>query len=142
MPAIDISNIELGDALNTLKPYQKNTLLALIEQYGDEGAAEAWLSSGGPDGMTKFGGSIGNAKPFWEAVKKEFKKLICGDTAYDDVRSKIEPISKNNIDYAINFIALSVATSLAVPHPLIVPVIAILIHIAGKVTVRAWCAMD
>lgn len=137
---IELPKISLEEALGQLKPYQKDTMLELISNFGEEGAAEQWISAKGPSGLEKFGGERNKSKSFWQNIRIEFNLLLCGDEKYTDIRTQINQAISKHSKTIIGIASTAIAASLGVQAALIAPVIAILIYLSAKIGVNAWCA--
>ncbi|WP_206336685.1 hypothetical protein, partial [Pseudomonas viridiflava] len=86
--AIALPPYGLDELLSTLKPYQKNTISQLINEFGEEEAAKKWLTSTGAIGVEKFGAKQSDPEPFWDSLVAEFQHFICG-TKYENERKKL-----------------------------------------------------
>ena len=94
---IEIENIPLEDWLKPLKPYQRNFIEQLVAKYGEEKAAEEWINARGPMQTVTFGGvteDVNNKKNYWNRLRNEFDKLICGHTDYQDEHDKFVAAGK------------------------------------------------
>ena len=87
---IEIDDLSLNEWYACLKPYQKVVIEQLVSKYGEEKAAEEWLTARGPIQTATFGGSQTNttdAQSYWSRLKDEFDKLICGHPDYENKRN-------------------------------------------------------
>ncbi|RHH09620.1 hypothetical protein DW228_14860 [Bacteroides fragilis] len=57
---IEIDDLSLNEWYACLKPYQKVVIEQLVSKYGEEKAAEEWLTARGPIQTATFGGSQTN----------------------------------------------------------------------------------
>lgn len=137
---VALSQITLEEALNCMKPYQKASFLELIPIYGEEESAKRWVSSSGPGGLDKFGGSMGSRKPFWDSLVLEFRMFVCGHEKYAEQRSKIKALSDKHLNNLVLAISGAIAFSIGVATALVVPVVSILCYLAGQIGINAWCA--
>lgn len=131
--------ITLNDWLAELKPYQRNSIVILIQKFGEDKAAEIWITSNGPSNIVKFGGDSQVSQPFFEKFKTEFKKFICGHPDYEIYRKKLDaqvPIIKS---ICISTIAGAIASTLGFAASLLVPAVAILLSSVGKMGINAFC---
>lgn len=88
---IEIDSLSLEEWYTCLKPYQKITIEQLVSKYGEERAAEEWLTARGPIQTVTFGGTQTNVtetSKYWSRFKDEFDKLICGHPDYDKEQRK------------------------------------------------------
>ena len=76
---IEIDNLSLDEWYTCLKPYQKNAIEQLVAKYGEEKAAEEWLTARGPMQTATFGGTQTKAEDthsYWNRLRTEIDKLI------------------------------------------------------------------
>lgn len=126
-----------------LKPYQRKYIEQLVQTYGEEKTAEIWLTSGGALQTARFGGendSLGDRKDYWRRFKIEFDKFICGHPDYSEVRNKVSQQAGSIGLIAIPIISSEIAASVGISHVIIVPAVVLLLNVASKVGVRAYCA--
>jgi hypothetical protein len=135
-----IPTYELAELLTALKPYQASAISKLIEKHGEEEAAKLWLSANGPTDTQKFGGSgTRDTKPFWDKFQEELRLVICSDEKYKEDREKLLSQAKPAAGYVVHGITALVATTLGLAPALLVPAVAIMLNVIGKVGVNAWC---
>lgn len=135
----NIEKITLEDWLAELKPYQRDSIVVLIQKFGEDKAAEIWITSNGPSNIVQFGGDSQVSQPFFENFKTEFKKFICGHPDYEVYRKKLDselPII--NAIY-ISTIAGAIAVTLGFAASLLAPAVAILLSSMGKMGINAFC---
>ena len=90
---IEIDNLSLDEWYTCLKPYQKNAIEQLVAKYGEEKAAEEWLTARGPMQTATFGGTQTKAEDthsYWNRLRTEIDKLICGHPDYKKEQEKKE----------------------------------------------------
>lgn len=140
---IEIENIPLEDWLKPLKPYQRNIIKQLVAKYGEEKAAEEWINARGPMQTVTFGGvteDINNKKNYWNRLRNEFDKLICGHADYQKEHDKFvnagKPIGLGAVTYIADWIAPAVGMSTAI----LIPAIALVLSTTAKMGVKAYCA--
>lgn len=136
----EIENIKSEEWLNELKPYQKNSISILINLYGQEKAAEIWITSNGPSNNVPFGGESQNTQPFFDRFKIEFQKFICGHSDYDSYRKKLgaeTPIVKT---LYISMISSAIGATIGFSATLLAPAVAILLSTVGQMGLNAYCA--
>lgn len=136
---LEIPSYELSELLSALKPYQRNSMLLLVKEYGEEEAAKKWLSANGPSDTQKFGGTRANPEPFWDRFNEEFQALVCGDKKYKQARKDI--MSKGSVVALalVTEISNILASALGLPLPLILPVVSVTLTTVGKVGIGAYC---
>jgi hypothetical protein len=136
----EVENIKLEEWLNELKPYQKNSINILIQQCGQEKAAEIWITSNGPLNNVPFGGVSQNTQPFFDRFKHEFQKFICGHPDYDSYRKKLgaeTPVVKT---LYISMISSAIGATIGFSATLLAPAVAILLSTVGQMGLNAYCA--
>ena len=140
---IELENIPLEDWLKPLKPYQRNFIIQLVAKYGEEKAAEEWINARGPMQTVTFGGvteDINNKKNYWNRLRNEFDKLICGHADYQNEHDKFvnagKPIGLGAVTYIADWIAPAVGMSTAI----LIPAIALVLSTTAKMGVKAYCA--
>lgn len=140
---IEIENIPLEDWLKPLKPYQRNFIKQLVAKYGEEKAAEEWINARGPMQTVTFGGvteDINNKRNYWNRLRNEFDKLICGHADYQKEHDKFvnagKPIGLGAVTYIADWIAPAVGMSTAI----LIPAIALVLSTTAKMGVKAYCA--
>lgn len=139
MPNLTLPDETLGVWLDLLKPYQRATLKEFLNSMGPEAAAEKWLSTIGSPNIVGFGGGIHGSKPFWDKFKSEFRKLICDDASYVQVKESLR--GERPIVSAMTILGISEALGsvLGVSGTLLAPAVAIMLFGVGQVTVNAFC---
>ncbi len=136
----NIEQISLNDWLLELKPYQRISIQSLIEKYGEEEAAEKWITANGPSNNMPFGGeSIRDTKPFFDRVKTEFNKFICGHPDYEEDRRKLNAESPIVKSIYISVISGALGATLGFAASLLAPAIAVLLGTIGKIGLNAYC---
>lgn len=138
---IEIENIPLEDWLKPLKPYQRNFIKQLVAKYGEEKAAEEWINARGPMQTVTFGGvteDINNKKNYWNRLRNEFDKLICGHADYQNEHDKFvnagKPIGLGAVTYIADWIAPAVGMSTAI----LIPAIALVLSTTAKMGVKGF----
>ena len=141
---MEIVDESLETWLSVLKPYQRNTIKALLAKNdGDEEiVANLWLSSFGPINTATFGGLSSNESPknYWRCLKDELNKLICGDSYEEDRKQFLDMGGLINIG-ASSQIAAFLAPIIGVSASFLTPAIVLLLHTISKVSVNAFCSM-
>lgn len=138
---IDIENISLDEWYKCLKPYQVNIIKELVAIHGEERAAELWITSVGPVNTATFGGSpTGDQSKYWDKLKKEFDKFICGHSEYENEQKKFISTGKLIGTGAVSSIATWISPAVGMSPALLVPALLLLMHTAAKITVNAYCS--
>ena len=140
---IEIENLTLEDWLINLKPYQRLYLNQLVEKFGEERAAEEWIMAKGPLQTATFGGSESNTpdtNSYWNRLKEEFDKLICGHPEYQKEQEKFVSAGKAIGTGAIATLANWFAPLVGMPPAILIPAIILLLHTTSKMGVNAYCS--
>lgn len=141
--SILIEPITIEDCYASLKPYQRLTIEKLVSKYGEEGAAEQWLTARGPCQTSIFGGSPQEqtqTMSYWSRLKNEFDKFICGHPDYDKEREKFVTTSKPLGLAGVTGLSTLLGPLIGMSPVLLVPSIALLLTSASKMGVKAYCA--
>src|SRR5262245_39441713 len=84
----DLAKILAGDDRAWLGALPKHAAKTITERrtggVSDEDIARIWLTSMGPEGVSPLGSR--DKAAFFEAFKKEFHGLVCGDKKYEKDR--------------------------------------------------------
>jgi|CZCB01.1.fsa_nt_gi hypothetical protein len=140
---IEIEKKPLEDWYEVLKPYQKSVLEQLVERYGEEKAAEEWITAMGPVQTATFGGDTSNRvnqKMYWNRLKDEFDKFICGHSSYKEEQEKLLSSGKLLGPGVVSSLATWIAPAVGMPPSIIAPALVLLLYIAAKISVKAYCA--
>ncbi len=135
---MDIDNAPLEEWLDPLKKYQQDTFKQLVDLHGVEEATKLWISAQGPSSTVGFGGES-NPQPFYDKFREEFRKLVCGDPAYEQVRQQLQreaPVVKN---IYISMVSAALGASLGFTATLLAPAVAALLYLVGQMGLNAWC---
>lgn len=135
---IDISGVDWIEEISESRKETIRNLLALGNN--EEEVAEIWLTSMGSSSTAGFG-AISSAQVFYENVKKEFIYFICGHEKYNEEREQAAKMWKEQGKVGlVSMVAALVASTLGLAVAAIVPVIALLLSVASKVGIGAFCA--
>jgi ABC-type phosphate transport system substrate-binding protein len=134
-----VEDASLDEWLSTLKPYQSASISQMVAAAGEEEAAKNWLSANGPSSTVGFGGTS-NPEPFYERFIEEFRKLICGDEAYEEIRVQLGAESAVAKTIYVSLISTALGATLGYTATLLAPAVAIILHLIGKMSINAWCA--
>lgn len=141
--SLSIEKITTEECYASLKPYQRAIIEKLVAKYGEEGAAEQWLTSRGPCQTSTFGGSPQEqTQPlsYWSRFKTEFDKFICGHSDYDKEREKFISTGKPLGLAGVTGISTWLGPLIGISPVLLVPAIALLLTATSKMGVKAYCA--
>lgn len=142
---MEIVNESLDTWLDILKPYQKKTIKTLLEKNDndEEKVAQIWLSSAGPINTATFGGLASSSpnKNYFQCLKDELNKLICGNNTYLEEKKQI--LEKGNLINvcASSQIAIFLSPVIGVSVPILTPAIVLMLHVISKISVNAYCSM-
>lgn len=142
---MEIENTSLDVWLETLKPFQRKAIKKMLANNGDdeEKVAELWLSSFGPINTVTFGGvpTTASRKNYFQCLKGELNKLICGNDVYEIERTKILN-SGNLVNVAASAkIASVIAPIIGISISVLAPALVLMLHTISKMTVNAYCSM-
>ena len=73
---IEIDDLSLNEWYACLKPYQKVVIEQLVSKYGEEKAAEEWLTARGPIQTATFGGSQTNTAEAQNYLTNSFVDIL------------------------------------------------------------------
>jgi len=138
-----ISNYGDEEILGSLKPFQRTLVLELLVNHDEETAAKMWLSSTGPLDLRQFGGAPepgGDA--FYQRFRSEFRAYVCGSERYERERQEFMRLANPAANYVVTAISVAVAGTLGVAVGLVVPAVALLLKVVGKLGLNAWCHVD
>ncbi len=135
---MNIENASFEEWLEPLKSYQKSTFIELSEQHGVEDAIKLWISAQGPKSTVGFGGSS-NPEPFYDRFLEEFRKFMCGDSSYEEVRQQLGMESTLVKGICISTISTALGATLGFTATLLAPPVAALLYLVGKMGINAWC---
>jgi hypothetical protein len=131
------------EILGSLKPYQKGLVAELLVGHDEETAAKIWLSSTGPLDLRRFGGLPEHGSDaFFQRFKAEFRAFVCGGERYNDERNELFKIAEPVARYVVTAISVAVASTLGIAVGLVVPAVALLLKVVGKLGVNAWCEIN
>lgn len=133
----DFSDDEI---IGSLKSYQKNLINQLLADHDEETAAKIWLSSTGPLDLRRFGGDqSSNGDAFYQRFLAEFREYVCGGKRYKKDRDELMKIAKPVANYFVTGISVAIAGTLGVAVGLVVPAVALLLRVLGKIGLNAYC---
>jgi hypothetical protein len=132
-------NEDMSSWLSELKTYQSNSINHLLAENSPEETIKLWLSANGPTSTIQFGGTNDSPEPFMDRFKNEFKKFVCGDSAYDSFRSQLSSESPIAKTIYISIISSALGATLGYTATLLAPAVAIMLHLVGSLGINAWC---
>lgn len=138
---IEIESLSLDEWYTCLKPYQKNIIEQLVAKYGEERAAEEWLTARGPIQTATFGGAVSNnTDNYWNRFKLEMDKLICGHPNYENERKKFSSAGKSLGLGAVTALSTWLSPIVSVSSAILVPSIILVLHTTSKMGINAYCS--
>lgn len=139
---MNIPEYEVSEWISELKPYQRSSIELLLSENNPQDAVKLWLSADGPSATAKFGGQKFSPEPFFDRFFAEFKKFVCGDEAYSELRAQLDqeaPVAKA---VYISVIAGGIASTLGFAASLLAPAVAVMLSSVGRMGVEAWCSVN
>jgi len=121
----------------------EDSLRQYVEKYGEMKTAEMIINGyeqsqrqSLPEGTYEFTLQV---KPYWERVKREFDKLVCGHKDYEEERKKFF-VTGQVINLATAYQISSIMTEMvAIPPYILTPAIALMLHTMVKMGRLAYC---
>jgi hypothetical protein len=139
MPQLELTGTEPSTWLEALPPHNSRVIQEILctgESY--ERVAEIWLSRTGSEKTVPLG-AVMVGQNFYQNIKVELSKLVCGDPAYENVRKAAKRAWQGQKTAVVTVIAVAISTKVGVAAVAIVPAIALLLAAASQVGVNAWC---
>jgi hypothetical protein len=126
--------------LDAVPNTQANLIRQMLESgSSEEQIAESWLSNTGATTTSGFGVG-GPIQTFFGNVKAEFVDFVCGGDKYAAERSQAQTIWKEHGKIGlVAMIAAAIAPHVGLAAAAILPVIALLMSLATKVSLNAFC---
>ena len=141
---IDIRDFDLDQALNALPSYQAELLKSLVRSNGEERTAEIWIDSNGPREIRHYGGTSGTQlvtnSNYWKRFKKQIDGFICGGQDWEEENKQAKKIGEGGIISISTGIAQAISPVLGIAVPILVPPIVLVLHVAAKAGIKAYCA--
>ena len=136
-------NITVDEIYAALPADDATRLRALVEQYGEEKAAEEWINTLPEEQipLTQFSGGIGEEEDltFAQAIRREIDYFVCGHPKYADLRKQTQSKGSNATFYVGTAVAAALGSAFGVTTAAILPSVLLLFHIACKITLNAYC---
>lgn len=140
---IEIDNLSLDEWYTCLKPYQKATIEQLVAKYGEEKAAEEWLTARGPMQTATFGGTQTKAEDtpnYWDRLRTEIDKLICGHPDYKKEQEKFLAAGKTIGLSGVTALANWLCPIIGMSSAILIPAIILILHTMSKMGIKAYCS--
>jgi hypothetical protein len=138
----DLDELVTGSAedwLSTLPEYQRQIVDQLLTTATPEEAAMAWLAASGPANTQVFGASQGRVD-FYERVSNEVRKFLSENREYSEDRARLLSEIQPTPTLLVATISAAIAPELGLAAALVAPAITLVLILAAKVGLRAWCA--
>lgn len=130
--------------LNTLPKYQKDILSELLVENSNDydTAALAWLEAS-VDNTSPFSGEPKEDKKYFESLKDEVHKLLCGNPDYSADRDELAQLvrSEGSKSSVVAFISGIIGAKIGLAAAFVSPAIVIVLMMITKTSLNAWCAI-
>ncbi|WP_243557953.1 hypothetical protein [Priestia megaterium] len=130
--------------LDALPNYQKDVVSELLAFNSNDydKAALSWLEAS-VDNTSPFSGEPKKDKKYFESLKNEVYKLLCGNPDYSADRDELTQLvkSEGSKSSVIAFISGIIGAKLGLAAAFVSPAIVILFMMITKTSLNAWCAM-
>lgn len=124
--------------LESLEPYQRKTIQALLDQMKDpELAASQWLQAS--SSQTHYFATSSSPKPFLDAVRKEVLKFLCDDRAYEEQKKKLHEASNITQYFVVSLMTVAIAPVVGTASAFLAPVIVLILISFGRIVRKALC---
>ncbi|WP_413405028.1 MULTISPECIES: hypothetical protein [unclassified Synechococcus] len=136
---MELPSATIDEWVSELKTYQANSINQLLSENDPEETIKLWLSANGPNTTIQFGGANESPEPFFDRFKEEFRKFMCGDSAYESFRSQLSaetPVAKT---IYISVISAALGATLGYAATLLAPAVAIMLNLVCTMGINAWC---
>lgn len=142
MTSIDFDKEGADTWINSLQPYQASMIHKMRNNGIEfEEIAINLLSRTGSDNTAPFGAD-GAPKNYFDSLKEEFRKFLCGDESYEDLRKQVsENWNKGKLPIATTITAV-IANVLGLLPAVVLPVVMILLAMAAEIGRKAWCELQ
>ena len=120
-----------------------DSLRQYVEMYGEMKTAEMIINGyeqsqrqSSPEGVYEFTLQV---KPYWERLKREFDRLVCGHKDYEEEQKKFL-MTGQVINLATAYQISSMMTGmLSIPPYILTPAVALMLHTMVKMGRLAYC---
>ena len=130
--------------LDTLPNYQKDIVSELLVSNSNDydTAALSWLEAS-VGSTSPFSGEPKTDKKYFESLKDEVYKLLCGNPDYSTDRDELVQLikSERSKSSVVAFISGIIGAKLGLAAAFVSPAIVILFMMITKTSLNAWCAM-
>lgn len=130
--------------LEALPNYQKDIVAELLSVTSNDynAAALSWLEAS-VDNTSPFSGGPKSDKKYFEALKNEVYKLLCGDPDYDADRDELNQLIKSEKSKTSLVAVISgiIGAKIGLAAAFVSPAVVILFMMITKTSLNAWCAI-
>ena len=130
--------------LDALPNYQRDIVSELLSVTSNDydAAALSWLEAS-VDNTSPFSGEPKKDKKYFESLKTEVHKLICGDPDYDADRNELAQLIKSERSRSslVAFISGVIGAKIGLAAAFVSPAVVILFMMITKTSLNAWCAI-
>ena len=111
-----------------------------VEKYGDLKTAEMIIDQFGySQSNSDTSGAIGFRVSYWNRLKTEFDKLVCGHSQYAKESKDFYVFGKFFSLATASSMATTLAPMLSIPVYILTPTIALMLHSMMKIGINAYC---
>ena len=130
--------------LDALPNYQKDVVSELLASNSNDydKAALSWLEAS-VDNTSPFSGEPKKDKKYFESLKNEVYKLLCGNPDYAADREELTQLVKSEGSKSPVVACMSgiIGAKIGLAAAFVAPAIVILLMMITKTSLNAWCAM-
>lgn len=140
MDEIDWASLGTEGWLDAIPIAQRGAIASLIETgKSEEEIAELWLNRIGPESNAGFGAG-GSISTYFSNFREEIDAFVCGDARYANERKQAKSIwEKQGRNGLVALVAGCIATNIGLAAVALVPVVALLLSLIGKMGTGAYC---
>jgi len=142
---IDLPKQYLEEALSCLKFYQQEDIKSLLlsNENDIEKVARIYLYAQGASNTVKFGGGSSTDNLFFDILKLEVKKFVCGDSKYDSERKKLKETSEVCLSKRyLTICSAAIATNYGLIATALYVVVSLILVPIISIGVTAYCSLD
>lgn len=134
---------EASEWLEALPDYQKSIVSELLVSNSYEEAASAWLEAS-VDYTSPFSAQPKSEKNFFDLLKKEVQKLLCGSPDYAAERDEFTQLTQlpQNKTAIVSMVSALIGAKFGLAASFIAPAIVLIFMTIGKASLNAWCEMQ
>lgn len=142
-----IDSADESEWIDALPKKQKDELVDLIIAENRETAAAKWLEKKAVDSISAKGMESAELEKssysYVDLVKKEVRKLLCGDKEYENDRDEISKLIKSDDSKKlfVSTIAALIGVKIGIAAAVIAPIIVLILMTIAKITINAWCEL-